>query len=125
MRPAIIYRERFSITFIQSFVIHWSVSPTSVSVSVSVSRLCFYMDYDKIYGITKKFAGLRRNLWHYEEFCMNICLFLFFPHFKSFLGLIIYSFYEKEVTQIIFCKNIYFKKKLKTEYLFIFVFLHF
>ena len=62
---------------------HLSVSPTSVSVSVLC--LCFYVDYNEIYGIMKKFAGLRRNLQDYEEIHMNICLFLFFPHFKSFL----------------------------------------
>ena len=65
--------------------------------------------------ITMEFMGLRRNLHDYKEISgitkkfAQIFLFVFFPIF-SFLGLIIYSFYEKEVIQVIFCKKKILKK---------------
>ena len=52
----------------------------------------------------KKSLGLQRNSYKYLGF---------FSHFLSFVGLIIYSFYEKEVIQVIFCKKYLFKKKVE------------
>ena len=47
----------------------------------------------KIWGIMKKSPGLQRNSHKY----------LIFFNFVSFDGVIIYSFYEKEGIQVIFC----------------------